>query len=235
MALFLASCGGGDSNSSGGLNPLKDISATAGSYGEGIVTSDEPVPSPLTGVVPVDANARYASADESICTVDDITGAVTGVDEGDCRITLTLSRTGYNDKIIEYAIPIVLSVNDFKGKNLFKGLFLGANTKPIFADVDGDGDNDLVVGLQDGTLKYYQKNPVGSPIEFTELTGLDNPFNSVDVGIRASPELADVDGDGNNDLVVGEGNGTVKYFLNESTESTLVFTEQKSTDNPSYG
>ena len=210
---------------------LKNISAKAGSYGKKIITG-ESNSSPVTALNPPDANARYVSADESICTVDNITGVVTGVNEGTCRVTLTLSRTGYNDKVIEYVTPVVLSVGDFKGKHLFKGLFLGASTNPVFTDVDGDGDNDLVVGEYNGTLKYYRKNPSGSLIEFTELTGLDNPFNTIDVGGVAAPEFADIDGDGDPDLVVGESNGTVKYFLNESIGFNLVFTEKTSTDNP---
>ena len=211
---------------------MRNISATAGSYGERIITGEDPTPSPLMGVSPADVNSRYVSADNNICTVDDITGSVTGVDEGSCRITLTLSRTGYSDKKIEYVIPVILSGGDFKGKHIFKGVFLGENTKPTFADVDGDGDKDLVVGLKDGTLKYYRKNPVDSPIAFTEQTGPDNPFNGLDAGTYVAPTFADVDGDGDQDLLTGKYDGALKYFLNESTESTLVFTEQTGADNP---
>ena len=167
---------------------MKNISAISGSYGERIFTGGEPVPSPLAGVSPPDANARYRSADENICTVDDITGAVTGVNEGDCRITLTLSRTGYSDKVIEYVIPVILSINDFKGEHLFKGLFLGDNTSPVFADVDEDGHQDLVVGLKDGTLKYYQRNAADAPVLFTEQTGTDNPFNDFGCGNLCRPD-----------------------------------------------
>ena len=246
--IFLFSCGGGDSSSTAGGgnsnktpkktdsdNPLGNISATAGSYGENIITGGSPTSSPLMGVNPSDADAAYVSADESICTVDGDTGAVTGVDEGECRITLTLSKAGYNDKIITYTVPVVLSVSDFKGKHLFKGLVLGQYTKVIFVNIDGDGDQDLVVGENFGTLKYYRRNAADAPTAFSELTGSDNPFNGIDVGHNSSPTFADVDGDGDQDLVVGEYNGTLKYFLNESTTETISFTEQTSTDNPFNG
>ena len=249
IPLLLTSCGGGGgSTSSGGGNsnktpkktdsdnPLGDISATAGNYGERIITGEAATSSPMTGLNPSDADAVYVSADESICTVDGDTGAVTGVDEGECRITLTLSRTGYNDKIIEYVTSVILSASDFKGKYIFKGLFLGVNTKAAFADVDGDGDRDLVVGLEDGTLKYYQRNATDAPVLFTEQTDTDNPFNDFDVGTKAAPTLADIDGDGDQDLIVGESTGTLKYFLNESVGSTISFTAKTAaSENPFNG
>ena len=182
ISLFLASCGGGDSNSSGGATPLKDFSATAGSYGEAIFIGED-TPSPLTGLNPADANAFYASADEDICTVNSETGTVTGVKEGECRITLTLSKIGYNDKTIEYILPVTfLPLNIFKGRHLFKGIFLGFNTNPTFSDIDRDGDNDLVIGTIDGTLKYYRRNADDALTLFTEQTNEDNPFNGFDVG-----------------------------------------------------
>ena len=231
--LLLTSCGGGDSNSSGGgLTPLKDISATAGSYGMAFFIG-ETTPSPLTGLNPADANVFYVSADEDICTVDSLTGAVTGVKEGECRITLTLSKAGYNDKVIGYVLPVVISLNKFKGQNLFNGLFLGGYAKPAFGDIDGDGDLDLVVGEYRGTLKYFLNESTQETIIFTEKTGADNPFDGFNVGAYSAPTFADVDGDDDPDLVVGESGGTLKYFLNESTQDTITFTEKTGgTDNP---
>ena len=192
-------------------------------------------PSPLTGLDPSDADAAYVSADEAICTVDGDTGALTGVDEGECRITLTLSKTGHNDKVITYTTTIALTAGDYKGKHIFKGLAFGSHAKPTVADVDGDSDLDLVVSLEDGTLKYYRRNASDAPSPFTALTGSDNPFNGIDVGLYASSAFGDLNGDNKVDLVVGETHGTLKYYLNESTQSDLVFTEQTGTDNPFNG
>ena len=136
--------------------------------------------------------------------------------------------------VIEYVTPVtILPVSYFKGKHLFKGLFLGSTTSPVFADVDGDGDSDLVVGLHDGTLKYYRRNASNSPILFTELTKSDNPFNGVDVGTDATPEFADINGDNKLDLVLGARDGTLRYFLNESASGSITFTPKTTaSDNP---
>ena len=167
--------------------------------------------------------------------MDGNTGAVTGVKEGSCRVTLTLSKTGFNDKVIEYVVPVSFSLGDFKGKHLFKSLFLGSRTKPVFADIDKDGDLDLVVGADDGTLKYYRKNAIDAPTLFTELVGADNPFNSVNVGRLSAPAFADIDGDSDLDLVVGEYDGVLNYFRNESANGTITFTEKTGTGNPFNG
>ena len=75
-------------------------------------------------------------------------------------------------------------------------------------------------------------SPRGGKITFTQKTTTGNPFNSFDVGSSATPVFIDVDKDGDLDLVVGENDGYLNYFLNESTASTITFTEQTSTDNP---
>jgi Ca2+-binding RTX toxin-like protein len=94
--------------------------------------------------------------------------------------------------------------------NPFNGVDLGAYSAPAAVDLDGDGDLDLVAGEQAGTLRSFE-NDGGV---FTELIGAANPFNGVDVGLASAPTFADVDGDGDLDLVVGDYTGQLAYFLN---------------------
>ncbi len=104
---------------------------------------------------------------------------------------------------------------------------VGYNSYQTFANLDGDSDLDLVVGQDDGTITYYTNNNNS----FTKQTGSNNPFDGIDVGTSAQPTFADVDGDSDLDLIIGESNGTLIYFTNENT----VFTLQTGSNNPFDG
>ncbi|WP_282042934.1 T9SS type A sorting domain-containing protein [Winogradskyella flava] len=123
--------------------------------------------------------------------------------------------------------------NNFSGQggtnSPFTGLSAGEQSSPIFVDLDNDGDLDLVSGNSSGTLPFYLNN--GSNV-FTEQTGTNNPFNGIDIGGRSKPTFADLDEDGDLDLIIGENGGTLKYFVNNGNN---VFTEQTGTNNPLNG
>ncbi|KAH8067289.1 calcium ion binding protein [Aureococcus anophagefferens] len=72
---------------------------------------------------------------------------------------------------------------------------------PAFGDLDGDGDLDLVVGDEDGTLFYYENAGSAASPSYEARTGNDNPFDDVDVGRNSAPAFGDLDGDGDLDLV----------------------------------
>ena len=56
------------------------------------------------------------------------------------------------------------------------------SSTPSFADLDGDGDLDAVVGEAVGTLHYFENTGSAIAPAFTERTGAANPFNGVGVG-----------------------------------------------------
>ena len=104
---------------------------------------------------------------------------------------------------------------DWSGDFWGFGEFWGFNT--AFGDLDADGDLDLVVGDWNGKL-YFLDN-VGSALrpEFV-AAGHMSPFDQIDVGLHAAPALADLDGDSDLDLVVGENRERrLHYFENKGS------------------
>jgi len=114
--------------------------------------------------------------------------------------------------------------------NPFNGVSIGVGeSKPDFIDLDNDGDLDLVSGESYGTLFTFQNNGSNT---FTELTGTNNPFNSIDVGYFSKPTFSDLDEDGDLDLIVGNNEGQLFYFENNGSN---VFTELTGSNNPFDG
>jgi len=114
------------------------------------------------------------------------------------------------------------------GVNPFHGIDVGNDANPVFADVDGDGDRDLVVGNDDGEIITYA-NTAGS---YGLLAAATNPFYLVDVGGRATPDFVDLDGDGDLDAAIGALDGTVYAFRNDGNG---LFTPLTGTSNPFDG
>ena len=106
---------------------------------------------------------------------------------------------------------------------------------PTLADLDADGDLDAIVGEGPGTLQYFQNTGSATAPVFTARTGTANPFNGLDIGGDSAPALADLDGDGDLDAVVGETYGLLHYFENTGNAESPVFIERTGTDNPLRG
>jgi hypothetical protein len=97
----------------------------------------------------------------------------------------------------------------------------GSHTTPTLGDLDGDGDLDLLVGRSSGYLTYFRND--GSPA-VPRFTLVADEWEGIRPGRRSAPHLADLDGDGDLDLLVGSDDQGVVLYRNEGTRSTPRFT-----------
>ena len=104
--------------------------------------------------------------------------------------------------------------------------------KPTLTDLEGDGDPDLVIGDDNGSLYYFENTGTPTNPNFTERTGAANPLNGVSVGGFSTPTFTDLDGDGDLDLIVGNGDGDIAYFENTGTVTAPGFTQRTGAANP---
>jgi hypothetical protein len=119
--------------------------------------------------------------------------------------------------------------------NPFDGIILRLRSTPALADTDGDFDLDVVVGDTDGKFSYLLNNGASSAPAYVDERGAASPISGPDVGSRAKPVLADLDGDGDLDAVVGEGSGLLFYFENTGSAAAPAYEALTGPANPFDG
>ena len=97
--------------------------------------------------------------------------------------------------------------------------FLGS---PVLADIDNDGDMDMFLGSKNGHILFYENTGTSDHPVFS--TYLINPFGLAFTGSYSFPDLADLDNDGDLDMLTGGFlTETYYYYENTGTVSTPVF------------
>jgi hypothetical protein len=92
---------------------------------------------------------------------------------------------------------------------------------PASGDIDNDGDTDLVVGINDGRLLYWENTATTGNAPVLTYRGILKDSSGIDISIgsNATPALADLNRDGKTDLILGELRGNLNYFRGSTTGS----------------
>lgn len=98
------------------------------------------------------------------------------------------------------------------------------------ADINNDGNRDLVVGEEDGTVNLFLRKSDGSLESGVKLTA---GGSNIKVQNNSSPLLTDWDNDGDIDLLVGqkgpsEYSSDIKIYINEGTKDNFNFVSSSS-------
>ena len=91
---------------------------------------------------------------------------------------------------------------------------------PVFGDLDGDGDLDMLLGSWSDDVAFYRN--VGTATE-PRFVVEDSTLVSLTRGSNSTPALGDLDADGDLDMFVGEASGTLNYYRNVGTPETPSF------------
>ena len=90
------------------------------------------------------------------------------------------------------------------------------NASALFAnDWDRDGDIDLIVGSIDGWVWFVPNESSGKELKFGSATKVEAAGKAIHEH-HSGPTIADWDGNGTLDLVVGQGDGKVVWYSNEN-------------------
>ncbi len=181
----------------------------------------------------------YAQADSSdlVCPASGCMGCFPRVvywDEDNCKDLLVGQADG--------TVRIYLNIADDNepafdsGRLLTVGneglwnLDVGNRATPVPVDWNSDGMLDLVIGALDGAIHVYSNCGCGGSVPprfyYSPADGEYVPEDERDLqipGLRSSPVVMDLDGDGLKDLLTGNTDGLLLFYKNVGVQSLPMF------------
>jgi hypothetical protein len=139
---------------------------------------------------------------------------------GDGRLDLMLGT--WNNGILFYANRGTSKEPDWvQDTTLTIQLTRGSNTTPALVDIDGDGDLDLFAGEASGAINFYRNTGSARAQKFDLVS---DEYLGIDPGRRSHPSFVDIDGDGDQDMILGREEGGAVLYRNNGTKRDPKFT-----------
>jgi len=127
---------------------------------------------------------------------------------------LLVGETGGNIKYFQNTGSVTAPAFGTAQTNPFGLTSLGTATNsvaaPTFIDMDGDGDLDVMATDANGDFYYFANTGTASAPAFA--APVMNPFSLTAVNGYAMMSFADIDNDGDKDLMCGDYDGNLNYF-----------------------
>ncbi|MBN2412087.1 VCBS repeat-containing protein [candidate division KSB1 bacterium] len=153
---------------------------------------------------------------------------ITDID-GDGLLDMIIGETG--GTLSHYKQDAVGSIYFSPVSDTLSGIVVGVSAAPTFTDLDSDGLLDLIIGDYSGILHYYEQDAAG----LTSFTRVADSLNGVRVPESSAPCFTDLDADGLLDLIVGEYEGNLNFYEQQTPGSADFTTVANNLDGIDFG
>jgi hypothetical protein len=135
--------------------------------------------------------------------------------DGDSLIDMVIGDT--NGRVSYYEQDSMNAISFSQQEYMIFNVWPQQYATPQFTDMDGDDLLDIIAGDGSGVLHYYEQDSIHS----TTYSLVTDNFASVNFGARLIPRFADINEDGQTDMLIAEDYGGISLHLrNDGMDTT---------------